>query len=414
MTTPEIKGFLLVAVVKMLVVFTAIMVGVIMVIWLERRGSAFLQDRRGPNRVGPYGLLQGLADGLKNMMKEETWPAQADKLIFLLAPTLAFIPSLLLFAVIPFASPLPPFDVTVHVLGLDFGRWVYTGPIQMAVADLPVGFLFIIAISSIAVYGIVLAGWSSNSKYAFLGGLRSSAQMISYEIALGMSLIVVLLLAGNVTLPAIVARQQVGIWYVFPAALGFLIFVISAFAETNRLPFDLPEAEAELVTGYHTEYSSMKFSLFFIAEYAAVITFSALMVTLFFGGWDIPFTKWDAAVPTAWNAEAILRVLATLVAFSLKTLVFVWIYIQVRWTLPRFRFDQLMNIGWKVLLPISLGYIGIMATAILIFHPLEAAHPKWFGAILFGINLPLLVAFVWGLDRGRIVVGEFQRARLEG
>jgi len=414
MTTPEIKGFLLVAVVKMLVVFTAIMVGVIMVIWLERRGSAFLQDRRGPNRVGPYGLLQGLADGLKNMMKEETWPAQADKLIFLLAPTLSFIPSLLLFAVIPFASPLPPFDVTLHVLGIDFGRWVYTGPIQMAVADLPVGFLFIIAISSIAVYGIVLAGWSSNSKYAFLGGLRSSAQMISYEIALGMSLIVVLLLAGNVTLPAIVARQQVGIWYVFPAALGFLIFVISAFAETNRLPFDLPEAEAELVTGYHTEYSSMKFSLFFIAEYAAVITFSALMVTLFFGGWDIPFTKWDAAVPTAWNAEAILRVLATLVAFSLKTLVFVWIYIQVRWTLPRFRFDQLMNIGWKVLLPISLGYIGVMATAILIFHPLEAAHPKWFGAILFGINLPLLVAFVWGLDRGRIVVGEFQRARLEG
>jgi NADH-quinone oxidoreductase subunit H len=413
MTTPEIKGFLLVAVVKMLVVFTAIMVGVIMVIWLERRGSAFLQDRRGPNRVGPYGLLQGLADGLKNMMKEETWPAQADKLIFLLAPTLSFIPSLLLFAVIPFASPLPPFDFTLRLVGIDFGRWVYTGPIQMAVADLPVGFLFIIAISSIAVYGIVLAGWSSNSKYAFLGGLRSSAQMISYEIALGMSLIVVLLLAGNVTLPAIVARQQVGIWYVFPATLGFLIFVISAFAETNRLPFDLPEAEAELVTGYHTEYSSMKFSLFFIAEYAAVITFSALMVTLFFGGWDIPFTTWDAAVPTAWNAEAILRVLATLVAFSLKTLVFVWLYIQVRWTLPRFRFDQLMHIGWKVLLPISLGYIGIMATAILIFHPLEAAHPKWFGAILFGVNLPLLVAFVWGLDRGRVIVGDFQRARLE-
>ena len=413
MTTPEIKGFLLVAVVKLVLVFSAIMVGVIMVIWLERRGSAFLQDRRGPNRVGPFGLFQGLADGLKNLMKEETWPAQADKLIFLLAPTLSFIPSLLLFAVIPFASPLPPFDFTLQLFGIDFGRWVYTGPIQMTVANLPVGFLFIIAISSIAVYGIVLAGWSSNSKYAFLGGLRSSAQMISYEIALGMSLIVVLLLAGNVTLPAIVARQQTGIWYVFPAVLAFVIFVISAFAETNRLPFDLPEAEAELVTGYHTEYSSMKFALFFMAEYAAVITFSALMVTLFFGGWDIPFTKWDAVVPTAWNAEAILRVLATLIAFSLKTLVFVWIYIQVRWTLPRFRFDQLMHIGWKVLLPISLGYIGIMATAILIFHPLEAAHPKVFGWILCGINLPLLVAFVWGLDRGRVIVGDFQRARLE-
>ncbi len=413
MTTPEIKGFLFVAVVKLLVVFTAIMVGVIMVIWLERRGSAFLQDRRGPNRVGPYGLFQGLADGLKNMMKEETWPAQADKLIFLLAPTLSFIPSLLLFAVIPFASPLPPFDVTLHPFGIDLGRWVYTGPIQMAVANLPVGFLFIIAISSIAVYGIVLAGWSSNSKYAFLGGLRSSAQMISYEIALGMSLIVVLLLAGNVTLPAIVERQQAGVWYVFPALLGFVIFLISAFAETNRLPFDLPEAEAELVTGYHTEYSSMKFSLFFIAEYAAVITFSALMVTLFFGGWDIPFTHWDDVVPAAWSLEAIVRVLATLVVFSLKTLVFVWLYIQVRWTLPRFRFDQLMHIGWKVLLPISLGYIGIMATGILVFQSVEASHPTLFGWILFGINVPLVVAFVWGLDRGRVIVGDFQRERLE-
>src|SRR5207245_2117339 len=245
------------------------------------------QDRLGPNRVGPQGLLQPAADGLKSLLKEETLPAQADKVLFLLAPAISFTPALLTFAVIPFAAPLPT-------------PW---GDVPMVVADLPVGFLYILAISSLGVYGITLAGWSSNNKYALLGGLRASAQMISYEIALGMSSVAVLLLSGNVTLSAIIARQATSLpvtWNVFPLGLAFLIFLISAFAETNRLPFDLAEAEGELVAGYHTEYSAMKFSMFYIAEYSNMVNASALMTTLFFGGLDIHFTLWENT--SIWSA----------------------------------------------------------------------------------------------------------------
>jgi len=377
--------FLITSAIKVFVVFNVILVAVALLTLLERRVCAWMQDRLGPNRVGPQGLLQPAADGLKNFLKEETSPAMADKALFTLAPIVSFVPALLTFGVIPFAAPLPT-------------KW---GLVPMVVADLPVGFLYILAISSLGVYGIVLAGWSSNNKYALLGGLRASAQMISYEIALGMSTVAVLLLAGNVTLSQVIAQQQTGLPFVIPLTIAFLIFFISALAETNRLPFDLPEAEAELIAGYHTEYSAMKFSMFYIAEYSNMVTASALMATLFFGGWDIPFTHWDDT-----GDPTILKTLLTLGAFSLKTFFFLFTYIWVRWTLPRFRYDQLMALGWKVLLPLALLYITVLAVAIW-FLRIQLGWPYGTGLAwaLGGLNLVLLVALVWWLDRGRIVSG---------
>jgi NADH-quinone oxidoreductase subunit H len=381
--------FLLSSVIKIVAVFTAIMVGVALLTLAERRICAWMQDRLGPNRVGPQGLLQPAADGLKNFLKEETYPAQADFWTFVLAPAISFTPALITFAVVPFAAPLPT-------------KW---GLVPMVVADLPVGFLYILAISSLGVYGIVLAGWSSNNKYALLGGLRASAQMISYEIAMGMSSVAVLLLAGNVTLSQVIAQQQQGGWFIIPLTLAFIMFFISALAETNRLPFDLPEAEGELIAGYHTEYSAMKFSMFYIAEYANMVTASALMATLFFGGWDIPFTHWDDA-----GDPSVLKTLATLAVFGLKTGVFLFTYIWIRWTLPRFRYDQLMALGWKVLLPSSLVYLTIIATAIWYLHGrLGWAYDRPMALTLGALNLVLLVAAVWGLDRGRVVSGSVAR-----
>jgi NADH-quinone oxidoreductase subunit H len=385
--------FLIASIVKIVVVFTVLMVAVALLTLAERRICAWMQDRLGPNRVGPEGLLQPVADGLKNLLKEETLPAQADRLLFVLAPALSFVPALITIAVVPFGSPLPT-------------RW---GDVPLVVADLPVGFLYILAISSLGVYGVVLAGWSSNNKYSLLGGLRSSAQMISYEIALGLSTVAVLLLAGNVTLSAVVARQQQSVltWNVFPLALAYFIFTVAAFAETNRLPFDLPEAEAELVAGYHTEYSAMKFSMFYIAEYANMVTASALMATLFFGGWDIPFTHWDDAPPwTIW------KTLATVLAFSLKVGGFLFLYIWVRWTLPRFRYDQLMALGWKVLLPLSLGYLAVLATAIWVLHDqLGWAYDARFALALFGMNVLIAIPLFFVLDRGRLVAGSVAEER---
>ena len=377
--------FLVASAVKVVLVFNLLMVGVALLTLAERRICAWMQDRLGPNRVGPQGLFQPAADGLKNFLKEETYPALADKTLFTLAPLISFVPALLTFAVIPFAAPLPT-------------PW---GVVPMVVADLPVGFLYILAISSLGVYGIVLAGWSSNNKYALLGGLRASAQMISYEIALGMSTVAVLLLAGNVTLSQVIAQQQQGAWFVISLTLAFLIFMISAFAETNRLPFDLPEAEAELVAGYHTEYSAMKFAMFYIAEYSNMVTASALMATLFFGGWDIPFTHWDdAGAPTVW------KTLATLAAFLAKTGFFLFTYIWIRWTLPRFRYDQLMALGWKLLLPLTLGYLAVVATAIWYLHErLGWTYGTPMALALGGVNLVLLVMLLWWLDRGRLVSG---------
>jgi len=398
--TPELKGFLLVSVIKLVVVFFTLLIGVAFVTWLERRVAAWIQNRLGPNRVGPFGLLQPMADGLKNFVKEETLPGGADKTLFLLAPAISFVPSLVLFAVIPFAAPFPlSFDFSLPLLG----QFAYAGPMPMIVADVSIGLLFILAVSSLAVYGIVMAGWSSGNKYSFLGGLRSSAQMISYEIALGLSVIPVLILVGNVRLTEVVAYQQQSLWFVFSLTLGFVLFAISALAENNRLPFDLPEAEAELVGGYHTEYSSMRFAMFFLAEYGAMITMSALMATLFFGGWDIPFTAWDQGEPS------VLKSLATLVAFVGKTFFFVFWYIWVRWTLPRFRYDQLMGLGWKIMLPVALAYIMFMATAVWAFDALGLADGLLYGLALFGVNLVALFVVFRVVDSGRIIGKQYVR-----
>ncbi len=377
-------------IVKLFGVFTVYMIGVAYLTLAERKISAWIQRRLGPNRVGPRGLFQPLADGLKNIMKEETMPAHVNKAIFVIAPMLSFIPALLVWAVIPFAAPWA-------------SRW---GRIEMVFADLPIGFLFILAISSLGVYGIVLAGWSSNNKYALLGGLRSSAQMVSYEISLGMSVIPVLLLAGNVTLSQIVNQQaQFHMWNVLLLSVSFVVFLISSFAETNRLPFDLPEAESELITGYHTEYSAMKFSLFFIAEYANMVTASALIATLFFGGWDIPFMSADNT-----GAVSGLLVLLSAVIFIAKVMFFLFFFIWVRWTLPRFRYDQLMSLGWKVLLPLAIAYIIIVASLILALDMAGMQRGFTYGLILFAVNAVLLFILFFVLDRGRIVSPAYRGA----
>jgi NADH-quinone oxidoreductase subunit H len=333
--------------------------------------------------------MQPIADGVKNFVKEETYPSAANLPLFILAPAMAFIPALVTWAVIPFAAPWE-------------GRW---GRIEMVLAPLPIGFLFILAISSLGVYGIVLAGWSSNNKYSLLGGLRSSAQMISYEIAMGMSTIPVLLLAGNVSMSKIVNQQAFETWNVLNLTIAFFIFLVAAFAETNRLPFDLPEAESELIAGYHSEYSAMKFSLFFIAEYANMVTASALMATLFFGGWDIPFTLWDNVAP-----HTGLKTFLTLGCFATKVLFFVFLYMWIRWTLPRFRYDQLMSLGWKLLLPLALGYIVAIATAIVTLDALGFARGSVpFHAGLILLNLAAVVILFVLLDRGKIISPAYSR-----
>ena len=369
--------------VKLLILFTVYMLGVAYLTLAERRISAWIQDRHGPNRVGPQGLFQPLADGLKNIMKEETWPSHVNKPLFLLAPILSFTPAMMTIAVIPFAAPWA-------------SHW---GRIDMVLADMPIGFLFVLALTSLGVYGIVLAGWSSNNKYALLGGLRSSAQMVSYEIAMGMSLIPVLLLAGNVTLNTIVNQQaSMHLWNVLTLSVSYFVFHLAAFAETNRLPFDLPEAESELITGYHTEYSAMKFSLFFIAEYANMLTASCMVATLFFGGWDIPFTTRDnvGAVPFVW-------VLLSALIFALKVGFFLFFFIWIRWTLPRFRYDQLMSLGWKVLLPLVLVYIVLVASLMLALDAAGVQRGFVYGLILFAVNLVCMGLLFLVLDRGRIV-----------
>ncbi len=397
-------AFLVVTIVKVVVVFFAVLIVVAFLTLLERWISAWIQDRLGPNRVGPRGLFQPLADGLKNIFKEETYPEEASRLYFVLAPMLAIMPAMMTFAVIPFAAPLPT-------------PW---GVVNMVVADLPIGILYILALTSIGVYGIVMAGWSSNNKYSFLGGLRASAQMVSYEVALGLSLIPVFMLAGNVTLTQIVwMQQQMHLWYALPLGLAFFIFVVSAFAETNRLPFDMPEAESELVAGYHSEYSSMKFSMFFIAEYSNMLTASALMATLFWGGWDIPILQRDnmwmrdagtvvGATPSVWIT------IATFVMFAIKTAFFVFFYMWVRWTVPRFRYDQVMHLGWKVLLPAALTFIGLTGATILVVESLGIPYGPVYGLIMTAVNVVACVIFFWILDRDRVIAGASTHERRAG
>jgi NADH-quinone oxidoreductase subunit H len=400
--TPETKGFLLLSVIKLLVVFTVLLVGVALLTLMERKLAGWMQNRPGPNRVGPSGILQPVADGLKNFIKEETLPAGANGPLFILAPALSFIPAMMLIAVVPLAAPLRvDFDWTLPLIG----RAVHHGMMTMAIADIPMGFLFILAFSSIGVYGVALAGWSSNSKYSMLGGLRACAQMISYEVAMGLSLIPVLLLTGNVTFSEVIAKQQGGLWYIGPLFISFFVFLISGFAETNRLPFDLPEAESELVAGYHSEYSSMKFSMFMIGEYAHIVTIAAMVATIFFGGWDIPFTAWD-------QGGGALQAVATFLSFFAKMFFWIFFVMWIRWTLPRFRYDQLMTLGWKVLLPMAVAYIMITAGAI---QGLEAAGVSGVRSValaLTGMNVILGWLLFNVLDRGRVMRGVSRRAPL--
>jgi len=298
-------------------------------VWAERKVSAYMQDRLGPNRVGPAGLLQPIADLLKFIFKEDVIPGHVNRGMYVLAPCLALVPAMITFSVVPYAR-------------------------GMAIADLNVGILLVFSIASLGVYGITIGGWASNNKYSLLGGVRSSAQMISYELALGLSVVPVFLVTGTLRLESVVAWQAEHWWLCVPLLPAFVVFLVSSYAETNRLPFDLPEAETELVAGYHTEYSSMKFALFFMAEYINMITASALVVTLFFGGYTLPFVTYPDGV---WGT-----VLSGLV-FAAKIGFFLFLYIWVRWTLPRFRYDQLMNLGWKVLLPVSLVWVTVVAGA---------------------------------------------------
>ena len=332
----------IIALVKIiLVVYVAMMVTDLILILAERRISAFIQDRLGPNRVGPQGILQPLADGLKFLLKEEVIPNHVDRFLYLLAPAIILTPALMTFAVVPFGD-----QITTYIAG-------HLVTIRFQIADLDVGILYIVAIASLGVYGLVVGGYASNNKYSLLGGLRSSAQMISYELPMGLAIVSVVMMTGSLRLQDIVV-DQFGMWNIIRQPLAAIIFIVAAFAETNRLPFDLPEAEQELVGGYHTEYSSMKFASFFLAEYTNMITASALIVTLFFGGWHVPFLH-QANLPVLW--EQIIQILA----FVIKTGFFLFFFIWVRWTLPRFRYDQLMNLGWKALLP--LGLLNIVITA---------------------------------------------------
>ena len=359
----------LIVAIKVLGVFAVVMPMVAYSVVAERRISAFIQDRVGPNRVGiPFtnikllGLGQPLADGLKSFLKEDFTPGHVKRIYYWMAPAVSMTPSFIVFAVIPFGS----------MLGMQ----------KMVIADLNVGILFTFGIVSLGVYGIVLAGYSANSKYPFLGGIRSSAQMISYEIAMGMSVVPVFMLAadpawrdgltpdwkaylegtGLLNLSSVVAYQSDSLfsWLIFKQPIAFWIFLISIFAETNRLPFDLPESETELVSGYNTEYSSMRFALFFMGEYAAMIAGSALMVVLFCGGWTLPFGEYFNT-----PAQGLVQGIVHILVFIGKIAVFLGLMIWVRWMLPRFRYDQLMNIGWKRFLPVSLA--NIILTAIVLW-----------------------------------------------
>jgi NADH-quinone oxidoreductase subunit H len=318
-------------------------------VWVERRGSALIQDRPGPNRVGPLGLFQSFADALKFLMKEDVIPAQAHKWLYTIAPVFGLIPAMTTIAVVPWG----------RAFRLPSGRLF-----EPIVADVGVGILLIFALASLSVYGVTMAGWSSSNKYSLFGAIRSSAQMISYELALTLAAVSALMVAGSLRLTDVVWRQtgyfvlfdtiKIPAWNVFSPAmwLAFIVFSVSAFAETNRLPFDFAEAEAELVAGYHTEYSSMKFALFFMAEYMSMATMSALIATLFLGGWDVP---WYNEPPTALGFA--LSALAFLLKVSFLLFVFVW----VRWTIPRLKYDLLMRLGWKVFLPLAFVNIVLVA-----------------------------------------------------
>ncbi len=325
----------------------ALLIAVVMT-WVERRASAMMQDRLGPNRAGPFGLLQPLADGIKLFTKEDIMPEKARKILFLLGPPLFALPAFSAYAVVPFGDKI--------VLG---GK-----EIILQVSDVNIGFLYVLALGAIGVYGMVIGGWASNSKYSILGGLRATAQLISYEVPMGLALLTIVLLYGTFSLREMVLLQQgtfLGFlpnWGIFKQPLGFIIFLVAAYAEANRVPFDLPECESELVTGYHTEYGSMNLGLYLFGEYVNLGTLAAITVSLFFGGWTLPYVDMSKFLgPVAYGV-------ASFMVFFIKQAFFLFLFVWVRWTVPRFRYDQLMGLGWKALIP--LGLVNLFVTALLV------------------------------------------------
>jgi NADH-quinone oxidoreductase subunit H len=324
---------IIINIIKAAIILIGLLTGFAYMTWIERRFVARIQVRKGPNRAGPFGLLQPVADGIKLLFKEEVIPSEVDKPVYNLAPALSMIVAVIAFAVIPVGDRISLFGRTI--------------PLHLA--DVNIAILYVLGVSSLAVYGVVLGGWASNSKYALLGGLRASAQMISYELSLGLSLIGVLMLAGSLSLVDIVDAQR-SIWFIVLQPLGFLIYGIAAIAETNRAPFDMPEAEQELTAGFHVEYSGLRFALYFMAEYVHMITVSAIATTVFLGGWHGPFMS--ETLGPLW--------------FSLKVLILLVCFVWFRGTFPRLRYDRLMNLGWKVLLPLSLANVMVTAVALVI------------------------------------------------
>ncbi|MFI5174532.1 MAG: NADH-quinone oxidoreductase subunit NuoH [Terriglobia bacterium] len=333
--------YFLIPAAQIIIIFLVLVLFVAYTTYLERKVVAFMQVRLGPMRVGPYGLLQPIADAVKLMFKEDIIPAGADRWIFMFAPVITMIPAFAVFSVIPFS---------------DSHTTVFGYPVHLYITDVNVGILFVLALSSIGVFGIILGGWASNSKYPLLGSLRSAAQMVSYEVAMGFAIISVLIYSRSLSMVDIVnAQKDMGWWFAIIQPIGFFIYLICGVAETNRAPFDLPEAESELVAGFHTEYSGFRFAIYFLAEYANMILISSIAVTLFWGGWLSPFPNIKAL--------SFLQVVPGVVWFFLKVYFFIYLYIWLRATLPRFRYDQLMRVGWKYLIPISIG--NVILTAVL-------------------------------------------------
>jgi NADH-quinone oxidoreductase subunit H len=343
-----LSNFWVILAIKIAVGIGLVMGMVPMMVWMERKVSARFQLRRGPNRVGPFGLFQLIADSLKLLWKEDFLPRNTDRLVFLAAPIMAFLPGVLSFSLIP--------------IGIAGGNELAGPGGVMAVSYISMGLLVIMAISSVAAYGIAFAGWASNNQYSLLGGIRSSAQLISYEIVMGMAVVALVLMTGTVNLAEIVQQQQATTWNIIRQPITFILFLVAAFAETNRAPFDLPEAEQELVGGYHTEYTGMRYAWFMNGEYAAMFTMCAILTTLFLGGWTLPGLK---LLTDALSGSAAGQIAIGLISFAIffaKVLFLIFFFMWVRWTLPRFRWDQLMKLGWNVLIPIALA--NIIGTAL--------------------------------------------------
>ncbi len=340
----DIWETIIIALIKIVVALNVLLLSASAMVYFERKIAAAIQDRVGPNRVGPFGLLQPFADVFKLVLKEDIVPDSANKSLHSVAPFIALFVAFSTYAVIPVGPEVTMFGYTT----------------QFALADVNIGVLYILALTSLGVYGLTIAGWSSGSKYSLIGGIRSSAQMISYEVSMGFSIGGVVLMASSLSMNDIVASQYGWMWNAIVQPIGFITFVVSAFAETNRLPFDLPEAEPELVGGYHTEYSSMKFAGFFLAEYANMIIASALIVTLYLGGWQIPYID-------LLELGSTVTIILQIGAFIAKTAFMLFFFIWVRWSIPRFRYDQLMNIGWKVMFPMALFNLVWVAAIIMIF-----------------------------------------------